>query len=74
MNDFVISCVYEYLERIITAEEIQLEKLRERGLTSLDTVDIIDLVETRARYETLCQVQHDITEVFKWGRRLSGNS
>lgn len=71
MNDFVISCIYEYLDRSAIQTEDELKILHERiDLRKADTVDIIDLIELRQKYHTICQVQHDIAQILAWGRHL----
>ncbi len=71
MNDFIISCIYEYLTRVVSEEERKLITLHKKtNLSKLDSVDIIDLVETRVRYETLCEVEYRLCQILSWRHLL----
>ncbi len=70
-SDYLVSCMYEYLSRIVGEEESKLIQLhRKTNLSKMDSVDIIDLIETRVRYETLCEVEHNLYQILSWRRFL----
>lgn len=72
-SEFLITCLYEYLNRVVGEEESKLIQMyRKMNLSKMDSVDIIDLIETRIRYETLCEVEHDLFQILSW-RRFLGN-
>lgn len=72
-SDFLVSCIYEYLNRVVSEEERKLILLHKKtNLSKLDTVDIIDLVETRVRYDTLCEVEQSLYQILSW-RHLYDN-
>ncbi len=63
-TEFLQTCIYQYLDRKVINYEVQLDALR-RNLTlkNADTVDIIDYVETRIRFQTAAQMQSDIVQL-----------
>lgn len=70
-SDFLVSCIYEYLNRVVSEEERKLILLHKKtNLSKLDTVDIIDLVETRVRYDTLCEVEQSLYQILSWRHLL----
>lgn len=69
-NELAFTAIYEYLQRITSEYENQLIALRRNvSLKNADTVDIIDYIETRVRYQTACDIQRDIAHVIAWGRK-----
>lgn len=65
MNDeFLQACIYQYLERKVSGYETQLQTLRQNiTLKNADTVDIIDYIETRIRFQTAAAIQSDIVQL-----------
>ncbi len=63
--------MYEYLSRVVGEEETKLIQMhRKTNLSKMDSVDIIDLIETRVRYETLCEVEYNLYQILSWRRFL----
>ena len=63
-TEFLQACLYEYLDRKTTIYEAQLQALRQNlTLKNADTVDIIDYIETRIRFQTAAHIQSDIVQL-----------
>lgn len=62
-NDFIL----EYLIRYTDDLEVQLQQIRRNlNLKTVDAVDIIDFIETRAAYQTAVKMAGDISKILSW--------
>lgn len=68
MKDLSYSWIYQYLERITGEYENLLHDMERRLLASCDTVDLIDYIETRQRYQQAVKMQQDIILIMHIGR------
>lgn len=63
-TEFLQACIYQYLDRKVINYEAQLDALRRNfSLKNADTVDIIDYIETRIRFQTAAAMQSDIVQL-----------
>lgn len=67
MDDLTAAFIYQYLNRITSeAESIMAVYRQAVRLDKCDTVDLIDYIESRVRYETATAIERDIIEIMSW--------
>lgn len=69
MDDLTSAFIYQYLNRITSEAETVMAAYRQAvRLDKCDTVDLIDYIESRVRYETATAIEKDIIDIMSWGR------
>lgn len=68
MKDLSDAWIYQYLERITSEYENLLHEMERQLLASCDTVDLIDYIEARQRYQQAIKMQQDIILIMHIGR------
>lgn len=68
MKDLSDAWIYQYLERITSEYENLLHEMERQLLASCDTVDLIDYIEARQRYQQAIKMQQDIILILHIGR------
>mgnify|MGYP004660931625 CR=1 FL=1 len=68
MKDLSDAWIYQYLERITSEYENLLHEMERQLLADCDTVDLIDYIEARQRYQQAIKMQQDIILIMHIGR------
>ena len=69
MKDLSYAWIYQYLERITGEYENLLHDMERQLLANCDTVDLIDYIEARQRYQQAVKMQQDIILIMHIGRK-----
>lgn len=69
MSDLAIEWIHEYLERVTSQLEVEIQTRQSQTLLRCDGVDLLDYIEVLQRYRQAVAMQRDIIRILQISRQ-----